>query len=89
MDCFGTYFTHVQTCDSVRVQSATQWTASSPTSAQGNQRVFLGWILPAILLGLLALVFCPQHLSAIALLLLQLTLASLDIAVSGELADLL
>ena len=28
MDCFGTFFTHVQTCDNVRVQSATQWTAS-------------------------------------------------------------
>ena len=28
MDCFGTYFTHAQTCDDVRVQSATQWTAS-------------------------------------------------------------
>ena len=28
MDCFGTYFTHVQTCDDVRVQSATEWTAS-------------------------------------------------------------
>ena len=28
MDCFGTYFTHVQTCDNVRVQSATQCTAS-------------------------------------------------------------
>ena len=28
MDCFGTYFTHAQTCDYVRVQSATQWTAS-------------------------------------------------------------
>ena len=25
MDCFGTYFTHAQTCDNVRVQSATQW----------------------------------------------------------------
>ena len=23
-DCFGTYFTHAQTCDNVRVQSATQ-----------------------------------------------------------------
>ena len=32
MDCFGTYFTHVQTCDNVRVQSATQWTASVHTS---------------------------------------------------------
>ena len=28
MDCFGTNFTHAQTCDIVRVQSATQWTAS-------------------------------------------------------------
>ena len=28
MDCFGTYFTHAQTCDYVCVQSATQWTAS-------------------------------------------------------------
>ena len=28
MDCFGTYFTHVQTCTVTRVQSATQWTAS-------------------------------------------------------------
>ena len=31
MDCFGTYFTHAQTCDNVRVQSATQWTASVQT----------------------------------------------------------
>ena len=31
MDCFGTYFTHVQTCDDVRVQSATGWTASVHT----------------------------------------------------------
>ena len=31
MDCFGTYFTHVQTCDNVHVQSATQWTASVHT----------------------------------------------------------
>ena len=28
MDCFGTCFTHVQTCDVTRVQSATEWTAS-------------------------------------------------------------
>ena len=28
MDCFGAYFTHVQTCDVTRVQSATEWTAS-------------------------------------------------------------
>ena len=31
MDCFGTYSTHAQTCDYVRVQSATQWTASVHT----------------------------------------------------------
>ena len=31
MDCFGTYFTLVQICDNVRVQSATQWTASVHT----------------------------------------------------------
>ena len=27
MDCFGTYFTHAQSCDNVRVHSATEWTA--------------------------------------------------------------
>ena len=31
MDCFGTYFTHVQTSDATRVQSATEWTASVHT----------------------------------------------------------
>ena len=31
MDCFGTYFTHVQTCNLTRVQSATEWTASVHT----------------------------------------------------------
>ena len=31
MDCFGTYFTHVQTCNVTRVQSAMQWTASVHT----------------------------------------------------------
>ena len=31
MDCFGTCFTHVQTCDVTRVQSATAWTASVHT----------------------------------------------------------
>ena len=29
--CFGTYFTHVQTCNVIRVQSATQSTASGQT----------------------------------------------------------
>ena len=31
MDCFRTYFTHAQTFDNIRVQSATQWTASVHT----------------------------------------------------------
>ena len=31
MDCFGTYLTHAQSCDNVRVHSATQWTASVHT----------------------------------------------------------
>ena len=31
MDCFRAYFTHVQTCGNVRVQSATEWTASVHT----------------------------------------------------------
>ena len=31
MDCFGTNLTHAQTCDNVRVPSATQRTASVPT----------------------------------------------------------
>ena len=32
MDCIGTHFTHVQTCDVTRVQSATEWTASVHTA---------------------------------------------------------
>ena len=31
MDCFDTYFTHVQACENVRVQSATQWIVSVHT----------------------------------------------------------
>ena len=31
MDCFGTYFTHAQSCDNVHVQSATDWAASVHT----------------------------------------------------------
>ena len=31
MDCFCKYFTHVQTCNVTRVQSATEWTASVHT----------------------------------------------------------
>ena len=43
VDCVGTNFTHVQTCGHVRVQSATQWTASVHTFTHvqtcGNVRV--------------------------------------------------
>ena len=31
MDCFGTYLKHAQSCDNVRVHSATEWTASVHT----------------------------------------------------------
>ena len=31
VDCLGTYFTHVQTCNVTRVQRATEWTASVHT----------------------------------------------------------
>ena len=31
VDCYGTYFRHAQTCDSVRVPSATEWTATVHT----------------------------------------------------------
>ena len=31
MDCFGTYFTHAQSCNVTRVQSAMEWTASVHT----------------------------------------------------------
>ena len=43
MDCFGTYLTHVQTCDNVRVQSATEWTASVHTLDKnwGNMKRFI------------------------------------------------
>ena len=30
-DCFGTYFTHAQTCHVTRVESATEWPASVHT----------------------------------------------------------
>ena len=43
MDCFGTYFTHVQTCDVTRVQSATQWTASVHTSDVSRVQLATEW----------------------------------------------
>ena len=39
MDCFGTYFTHVQTCNVTRVQSATEWTNSrSAVTGKGMKK---------------------------------------------------
>ena len=43
MDCFGTYFAHVQTCDNVRVQSATQWTASVHTLHMSKPVITFGF----------------------------------------------
>ena len=49
MDCFRTYFTHVQTCDVTRVQSATEWTASVHTLHMFfltfGFRVFVFWVV--------------------------------------------
>ena len=39
MDCFGTYFTHAQSCDNVHVQSATGRIASVHTHAQSCDNV--------------------------------------------------
>ena len=41
MDCFGTYFTHAQSCDNVHVQRATEWIAFSPFSIFRRFRVFV------------------------------------------------
>ena len=39
MDCFGTYFTHVQTCNVTRVQSATEWTARVQSATEWTASV--------------------------------------------------
>ena len=39
MDCFGTYFTHVQTCNVTRVPSATQW-AKLTTCGMLSKRLY-------------------------------------------------
>ena len=41
MDCWRTYFTHAQSCDNVRVHSATQWTASVHTLRMPKAAVML------------------------------------------------
>ena len=39
INCFGTYFSHAQTCDNVCVQSATEWTAWVRAQTCDNVRV--------------------------------------------------
>ena len=51
MDCFGTCFTHAQTCDNVRVQSATLWTAS--VHALHMPRPVIMFVLKVLRYGLL------------------------------------
>ena len=41
MDCFGTYFTHAQSCDNLRVQSAAEWTASVQNQTTRKREHFL------------------------------------------------
>ena len=40
MDCFGTNFTHVQSCDVTRVRSATEWNASVHTSHMSKAVIY-------------------------------------------------
>ena len=60
MDCFGTYFTHVQSCNVTRVQSATAWTASVHTS-QMSKAVMLP-VFKVLRNGLLRYILhtCPK-----------------------------
>ena len=59
MDCFGTYFTHVQTCGNVRVQSATQWTAS--VHALHMSKPVITFVFKVLRNGLLR--YIPLHMS--------------------------
>ena len=47
MDCLGTYFTHVQTCDNFRCQSASRWTASVHTSHMSKPVITLVFKVPS------------------------------------------
>ena len=52
MDCFGTYFTHAQTSDVTRVQSASEWTASVHTLHMPKpSRELEGGLKPSALKG--------------------------------------
>ena len=60
MDCFGTYFRHVQTCNATRVQSATEWTASVHTLDMSKPVMQL--VFKVLRNGLLRYIFytCPN-----------------------------
>ena len=60
MDCFGTYFTHVQTCDVTRVQSATEWTDSVPSLHMSKPVMYL--VFKVLRNGLLRYILytCPN-----------------------------
>ena len=57
MDCFGTYLTHAQSCDNVRVHSATQWTASVHTLRM--PKAVITFMFKVLRNGLLA--YIPTH----------------------------
>ena len=60
MDCFGTYFTHAQSCGNVHVQCATEWTASVHTLHMPN--VVITFVFKVLRNGLLpcSLCTCPK-----------------------------
>ena len=60
MDCSGTCFTHVQTCDYVRVQSATQWIA--PVHTLHMPKPVIMFVFEVLRSGLLRYILytCPN-----------------------------
>ena len=60
VDCSGTYFTHAQTCDNVRVRSATQWIA--PVHALHMSKPVVTFVFQVLPNGLLRymLYTCPN-----------------------------
>ena len=60
MDCSGTYFTHVQTCGYVPVQSATQWVA--PVHTLHMSKPVITFVLQVLRNGLLRYILytCPN-----------------------------
>ena len=60
MDCLGIYFTHVQTCDVTRVQSAIEWTAWVHTSHTSKPVMWL--VFKVLRNGLLRYILytCPN-----------------------------